>query len=181
MKKLYLLLLFVVVAATSCTKSSGEQKVINRVKVGNEVPDFTVTDQDGDPRSFTLSDYEGFDATIITFISTGCSDCKREMPKIYEVYDHFDGSGMLQVINIGRAETAENMAQYWESIDPDNNKGDFGDMPWYLDPGREAYDLFANIKVPRIYLVDSSGEVVWMAVEKMDESAQDIIEMINNL
>ena len=45
------------------------------IKVGNEAPDFTLTDTAGN--QFNLSDYEGETVLVLEFMNTGCGTCKN--------------------------------------------------------------------------------------------------------
>lgn len=58
-------------------------------------PDFTLTDQNGDPR--TLSDYKG-KTVVLTFWATWCTYCKKELPELQELYEQHGENGKDLVI-----------------------------------------------------------------------------------
>ena len=54
-------------------------------------------------------------------------------------------------------------------------------MPFYLDPDKKVFSLFANSTIPRVYLVNPENIVTWMAVEQMDLSAKQLIGKIEQI
>ena len=54
-------------------------------------------------------------------------------------------------------------------------------MPFYLDPDRQVFSLFANNTIPRIYLINRENVVTWMAIEDMSLTALQLKEKIEKL
>ena len=52
-------------------------------------------------------------------------------------------------------------------------------MPFFLDPKREVFSLFANSTIPRLYLSNRENIVTWMAIEEMELTTEQLIEKIN--
>lgn len=77
------------------------------------------------------------------------------------------------LVTISREESAETVTRYWK----DNRFT----MPFYLDPKRSAFELFANNTIPRIYIIGPDTKVVWMSVESLDLSAKELIQKIKGL
>lgn len=174
-------LLSISVFFTGCISEGGDE-VINRVKVGDPIPAFTVKQADGTGSvSFEPGDFVGTRSVIVLF-QTSCGDCKREMPKIHEAWKHFFmplAAEDVQFVLISRAESAADVTKYWTSAD--DTKPSFAPMPYYLDPNKNAFGKFANSYVPRIYLVGTDGKVKYMAIEKFDFNAAGLIDKINDL
>ena len=144
---------------------------INNVNVGNQVPPFAVEDTTGN--KFSSNQFLN-KQSLLVFFGTYCPDCKRVLPVIEEVWKELRNDSKFQLITISREETAEAVSEYW--------KENQLTMPFYLDPTYgDVFSLFANNTIPRIYLINQNKEVVWMAVESLDMSAKELIEMIKEL
>ena len=104
---------------------------------------------------------------------TTCPDCQRELPKIEQVWENLKENPDFRLVPIARAEKAEVISQFWE-------KHQF-EMPFYLDPDRQVFSLFANNTIPRIYLINRENVVTWMAIEDMSLTALQLKEKIEKL
>ncbi len=141
---------------TACTIDGGstETQVINHINVGDTVPSFTVSNTNG-----TFSSPDGFTGktSVLILFNTECSDCKREMPKVYSLWKKINDNPAYQVVAIARDQTSEDVADNWI----------YGAMGYYPDPDRSIYNKFANMTIPRIYIIDAESKVVWMAIEEL--------------
>ena len=61
------------------------------LKVGDKVPDFTVTMNDGTTVTGEML-REG--VSLIMFFTTGCKDCRQTLPHIQRIYDEFLPKGV---------------------------------------------------------------------------------------
>jgi hypothetical protein len=75
------------------------------------------------------------------------------------------------------------VAAYWNSATPDTvpPKPSFEAMPWWLDPDASAFHTFADSTIPRIYLVNTRGEIASVAVETFDLTAAKLVELVEAL
>ncbi len=90
----FLFVLALVLACLLASCSGQENKVA--LKVGDQAPDFTVTDLDGNV--FSLSRYMG-SPVILRFFLTDCKFCRADTPVFNEYYTRFHSKG-LRVIYI---------------------------------------------------------------------------------
>ncbi len=91
--KVLVILLSLGLMAAGCA-SQGPQ-------VGDSAPDFQLTSLDGQPVS--LSDFEG-NPVLLNFWATWCSPCQGEMPYLQEVYEGWQGTGLvLLAVDIGES------------------------------------------------------------------------------
>lgn len=140
-----ILVFIMVLLLTGCIQDTpGEGQPL--VKPGDKLPSFCVEMSDG--RTVTPADLEGAPALTVLF-TTGCSDCRRLLPQLEEVWRAMPG---LQMVLISRRETAENLSRYWE----ENGLT----MPWSAQPDDAVFKMFASSGVPRVYLTDREGVVV---------------------
>ena len=112
----------------------------NDLVVGNLVPDFTVLMNDGSTVS-GASLRSG--VSCIVFFYTGCPDCQRTLPAIQRIYDEYSVQGVSFAL-ISREESDETISQYWQS--------NGYTMPYSAQTDRKVYELFAQTRVPRVYI-----------------------------
>lgn len=169
MKKLALILL--IIPALHACITEKRDVVVNYVNENDPVPSFSVrTPHDANPVAYTASDFIG-KRSLIVFFWTPCGDCRREMPKIHEVWEQFKNDGDFQLVAVSRGESAQTVADYWSD-------SGYSGMPYYLDPDRSAFAQFANNTVPRLYLIGREGLISHMEIERFSPT-QEIIELIN--
>lgn len=142
-----------------CGGIDDDNKVTERVKVGDLVPSFSVEMvKDGVRSTFSTAHLTG--ETVIVFFSVKCGDCKRELPELNEYYlAHKDDPG-FQMIAISRAEGEDLVAPFWEEYDLQ--------IPYSAQIDRHVYDLFASSVIPRVYFVSAEGIVTRILIENFD-------------
>ncbi len=176
MKKLLLPLLLSAPLLGSCIgEEEGGIKTENYIRVGDPVPAFTIENSFGAGWNDLTSpeDFAGR-KTLLVFFVTACPDCRRELPYVEYAFTRLQDEG-LTVVPVGRSETHAAIDAYWAETG--------FTMPRYLDASRAVFSLFANQTVPRIYLVNEHGAVVWMCVEdlKMGAFTEDRGDRFNAL
>ncbi len=175
MRLTYIISLFIVLFAlyflTSCIKDNEtKDKIINYVQIGDFVPTFTVNDGEG--KQFNSEMFKD-KKSILVFFHTSCEDCQKVLPIIEEAWLQIKDSSEYQIIVIGREQSKVEIDNYWE-------KERFS-MPTYLDIDRQVFNVFANSTIPRVYLIDTNGIIHWMAIEKLNISAHQLIEKLELL
>lgn len=152
----------------ACIKEDGNSEaIVNHIKVNDHIPAFTVNDTLGN--TFNSKQFFGKQSVLI-FFGTYCNDCKKVLPVIEEVWKIMKDDPAFLLVPVSRKETAKEVLNYWE-------KNHFT-MPYYLDQNGEAFSLFANSTIPRIYVINSSNVVVWISVESLDLTAGELVEKI---
>lgn len=154
----------------SCIKDENNDTTINYVNTGDQVPSFTVEDATGN--LFNSDRFLG-KQSLLVFFGSYCPDCKQVLPVIEEVWINMKNDSNFQLVAISRKETIDMVSEYW--------KENQFTMPFYLDQEGEAFALFANNTIPRIYVINPDNKVVWMSVESLNLTASELIEMIRAL
>ncbi|MDH6304728.1 peroxiredoxin [Parabacteroides sp. PF5-5] len=157
-------------AFTSCVKDGGERlyEIIDYVDVGDSVPAFTVSDDEGN--TFMSSAFEGKRSLLILFAST-CPDCRKVLPQIDKyVWPYLKDNPDYLLITISREETASAVNNYWAEQGYT--------MPKYLDPKRDVFSLFANSTIPRLYVINETGQIEWKAIETLEISPEELLYKI---
>lgn len=131
------LLICAICLCASCIK---ERQTGADLGVGDSVPDFTITMNDGTQMSGKQL-REG--VSCIVFFTTLCPDCQQMLPHLQSIYEEYQPLGVKFAL-ISREEGPESVHEYWES------KG--YTMPYSAQEDRTVYELFARTRVPRIYM-----------------------------
>lgn len=142
-----------------CSSIRDDERVEERVKVGDRVPAFFVdVVADGVSQTFSTSHLTG--ETVIVLFHTSCRDCQRELPKLNAYYlRHRDDSG-FQMVAISREESINTVAPFWEEHGLQ--------IPYSAQEDRRIYNLFASSVIPRVYFVSAQGIVTRVLVENFE-------------
>ena len=120
---------------------------------GDIAPDFTVEMLDGS--KVTLSELRG-KVVLLSFWATWCPPCRQEMAHMQKgVIDPFAGQDLV-VLPISRGEKRETVENYL------NKMGHT--FPVGLDGNQSIYRKYASNYIPRSFVVDKDGKVVYVAV-----------------
>ena len=152
-------LLLLTIFLASCVSGGGGDKPdeTDRIGIGDRVPEFVLEDGSSGGEFRSPDDFLG-NKTLLMFFTTWCPYCQREMPFVDNAYRKLTEAG-LSVVVINREEARWKVEEYWS----DNGYV----MPWWLDPDKGIFDLFAISGVPRFYLVDEQGIIVWFRVGRI--------------
>ncbi len=90
---------------------------------------------------------------LLNFFIIPCKHCKHMLEYIQEeIWPEFQDNRRL-LLAVGRGHTPEEVRDF-------RNRGNYI-LPFAADPDRKNYDKFAEKKVPRNYLFDSYGRLVY--------------------
>lgn len=119
---------------------------------GDKAPDFTVTMLDGS--RLTLSDTKG-KPTLLIFWATWCSPCREELAHLQEgVIDVYGDS--IRVLPISRGEERKVVEEFIASMGYTFNVG--------LDSDQVAYSKYATNFIPRCFVIEANGNVLYSGV-----------------
>ena len=145
------------------TEEERQIEATTLVKVGQVAPDFSVEMLDG--RTIKLSELRG-KVVMLCFWATWCPPCGQEMAHLQEgVIDHFAGKDLV-VLPISRGEKREVVEKFIA-----NNGYTFGVG---LDPERAIYDQYASNFVPRTFIINKAGRVVYRVAGYDEETAEAV-------
>ena len=120
------------------------------VNVGDVAPDFTVTMLDG--RTIKLSELRG-NVVMACFWATWCPPWRQELAHLQEgVLDRL-ADQKLVVLPISRGEERSVVEKFIT-----DNGYKFGEG---LDSDRAIYDLYASNYIPRTFIINKQGKVVY--------------------
>lgn len=126
---------------TACLSEDDSDRETGSLKAGDAVPAFTVVMSDG--KELSSAEWRG-EVVLILFFNTRCQDCQQELPVIQRIYEEY--GSRIRLLGISRKDGLASVMNYWQA---------FGlTFPFSPQEGREVYALFAQSRIPRVYLVD---------------------------
>ena len=149
MKKFYISLLAAGLFVTQGCINDEPQKGA-ALGVGDPLPPFSVAMSNGE--NFSTQSFIG-KIGVIVFFNTGCKDCRQELPEIEKLWQEYKDNESVLIIPIAREESEREIKNYWEA-------NDFK-MPFSPQENREVYSLFATSIIPRIFISNHQGIIVF--------------------
>lgn len=144
------------------------------VKTGDIAPDFMVTMLGG--HTTKLSEQKG-KIVLLNFWVTWCGSCLKEFEEIQEKIIHrFGDNDDFVFIPISRGETRETVQKKMEQLKKNGIL-----FPVGLDSDKVIYSLYAKSYIPRNYLIDREGNVVYMSIGYHENEFAIMIDKIAEL
>jgi len=140
-----------------------------RVNVGDKMPDFPLVDTEGEPKN--LKSFLGERVTVVCFWDAENPLSNWQIADLGpEVVEQFADQG-VNVVAINRG----------QSIDDARAEADKAGVqfPVLVDEGGKAYEQVATRYLPRTYLLDSNGKVVWLDLDYSNETRRHLNQAIH--
>lgn len=152
MKRILFLSMIVILLLVSCTKTDviPTKDEYSLIGISDELPRFSVVTSD----SVTYSNVSlRGKIVVLVFFNTSCSDCQEELPEVNKLYQLYKSNDDFRLIGISREENGIDISAYWKS--------NGFDMPYSSQTDRTVYNLFAIRGIPRIYICNKQGRIVF--------------------
>ena len=143
-----------------------EDNIID-VEVGNEAPNFTIVDTEGN--SFNLSDFKNEKVVVLEFMNMGCGSCHNFEKNVLKSY--CDDDAMPEDVKVISLTQTENE-------DKDKLEERAEDKNWtYALGSEEITDAFGADRSPSIVIIDKDGMITFSESGSMSKS--ELEEKIN--
>ncbi len=109
--------------------------------------------------------------TLLVLFTTWCDSCQTAAPAISKAFAHIEEK--ISLVGIGREHAADEL-EAWA-----NKEG----LAYQLveDPNRDLFNKFAKMHVPRIYLIDTDGSVLYQDVNWHPFMLDDLRDHVEEL
>lgn len=142
----YLLILTCIILSLAA-KAQGEG---DRAFIGQQVPPFALQIRKG----FITKDSLKGKVVLINFFATWCMPCLQELPVLQtEIWERYKDNRKFRLLVVGRDHTQAEMDSFKKL------KG--YTLPFYADKSQGVYAQFASKYIPRNYLINGKGEIVY--------------------
>lgn len=136
------------------------------INAGDVAPDFTVEMLDGS--KVTLSALQG-KPTLLIFWATWCPPCRLELSKLQEhIIDRYGDK--INVLPISRGEERAKVEEYISKMGYTFAVG--------LDGDQSIYRKYATNYIPRCFVIDAKGKVLYSGVGYDEAIAQEVEQNI---
>ena len=140
------------------------------LKVGDALPKFELKSSvNGDVKPVDLKGK----VVLVSLFATWCGPCQKELAEVQStLWPKYKDNKNFKMLVIGREHTDEDLQKY-------NERKKFT-FPLYPDPKREVFSKFAEKSIPRAYLFDKNGKLVYASVGYTAEEFQKLMETIES-
>ncbi|WP_447643048.1 MULTISPECIES: TlpA family protein disulfide reductase [Chitinophagaceae] len=168
MKKIFTFLLSIIIVSNSLFAQTDEKKA-TLVKVGDNLPSFSFELKPGERSN--IESYKG-KLILINLFATWCPPCNAELPVMESSIwrSHKDNKNFVLFV-FGREEN-------WDKLNTFKQRKGFT-FPILPDADRSIFSKFATSFIPRNFLIDENGKIIYQSVGYSPEEFKKLEDLIN--
>lgn len=127
------------------------------LQVGDEAPDFVLTDMNGEQHR--LSEYRG-QGVFLNFWGTWCKPCEREFPLINDQYQEVKDDGLqILAVNVGESDFVVQKFVNRKALT----------FPVLIDNNKSVMETYNINPLPTTFLVNPEGKIEKIITGEMSE------------
>jgi peroxiredoxin len=169
-KKIFFISSILFLSQNLFCQTEEEQRASDKVKVGETCPQFTLSTTG---KTITASELKG-KITLINFFATWCGPCKKELPEVEkQIWAKYKGNKNFQLIVVGRGHGDKVIGNF-------KRKNGYT-FPMYSDSTKIVYEKFADKYIPRNFIVDKNGIIVYSGINYTEDEFKLILKKLEEL
>lgn len=165
MKKIIILLSIFIITSTLSAQDADDL-----VKTGDIMPEFKLTSTvNGNIDSKELKGK----IILINIFATWCPPCQLELAEIKnELWPKYKDNPKFVMLTVGREHSDEELTKY-------NEKKGFT-FPLYPDQKRDFTSKFATKSIPRSYIVDETGKIIYTSLGFQKKEFESLMKILDD-
>jgi len=165
---LFILLFFAGIVGYGQTTNEPDKSTL--LAKNQTIPSFKFEISKG--KSVSFNDYKG-KIVLINFFATWCAPCRRELPLIQEqIWNKHKDNSKFAMLTFGREHSWAEVLKFGK-----DQKLSFPLLP---DLKRKVYGLFATESIPRSFLMDESGKIIYLSQGFDEDHFKELKDLIDN-
>ena len=168
--KFFLFFLLVFVGGTVVGQTAYEPDKATLLAINQIIPSFKFEISKG--KSIPINDYKG-KIVLINFFATWCAPCRRELPLIQEqIWNKHKDHPKFAMLTFGREHSWDEVLKF--------GKDQHLTFPLLPDLKRKVYGLFATESIPRSFLMDENGKIIYLSQGFDEDHFKELKDLIDS-
>ncbi|NEW83234.1 MAG: TlpA family protein disulfide reductase [Mariniphaga sp.] len=153
MTKLFLFIAMTFVGGTVFGQVASEPDKATLLIKDQTIPSFKFEISKG--KVVSITDYKG-KIVLINFFATWCGPCRRELPLVQEqIWNKHKDNPKFAMLTFGREHSWEEVLKFGKDLN--------FSFPLVPDLKRKVFGLFASEGIPRSFLIDETGKIIYLS------------------
>lgn len=169
--KIFLFILLIFAGGVVVGQATIEVDKATLLTNNQNVPSFKFESLKGKVVSF--NDYKG-KIVLINFFATWCAPCRRELPLMeQQIWNRHKDNPKFAMLTFGREHSWDEVLKFGQTQNLS--------FPLLPDLKRKVYGLFASETIPRSFLVNGEGKIVYLSQGFDEGHFNELKELIDRL
>jgi len=168
-----LLLIIILIFAGPFVYGQNATEAVNTslLSKNQSVPNFKFEISKG--KVVSINDYKG-KIVLINFFATWCAPCRKELPLVQkQIWNKYKDNSKFTMFTFGREQSWEEVLKFGK----DQNLS----FPLLPDLKRKVYVFFAKEGIPRSFLIDENGKIIYLSEGFEELHFNELKELIDKL
>ena len=153
MSKLFLFIAMTFAGGTVFGQVANEPDKATLLLKDQTIPSFKFEISKG--KTVSISDYKG-KIVLINFFATWCGPCRRELPLVQEqIWNKHKDNPKFAMLTFGREHAWDEVLKFGKDLN--------FSFPLLPDVKRKVFGLFASEGIPRSFLIDETGKIIYLS------------------